>query len=75
MSAYSSAAAPITEATLALFAKPASHAWEREAAQAFAANRAAIVARGDVLFELGFPCTGCGRFSFENSTLCFWCRR
>lgn len=72
MSAYSPA--PIEDATLALFSKPLTTTWEREAAQAYAADRAAIVARGDVLFELGFPCQGCGRFSFPTSTLCFWCR-
>lgn len=54
---------------------PVTSADERRWSIAHNANRAAIVARGDVLFELGFPCTGCGRFSFPTSRRCFWCAR
>lgn len=57
------------------FHEPHSTPAEQEAAREFNRQRATIVRQGDPLYELGFPCTGCKQFAFDQPTLCFWCRR
>lgn len=53
---------------------PVTTSAEREQATADAAARASLVRQGDPLYELGFPCTDCGKFRFDKPTRCYWCR-
>lgn len=64
----------LQQLAIARWAMPVTTAAEREQAHQDAEQRASLVRQGDPLYELGFPCTGCGNFRFDTPTLCFWCR-